>query len=49
MTRSWDIEPMLTRSIVAAEYLFALGDHTPTAWETKALAVGVITAVILCE
>ncbi|RFU25893.1 hypothetical protein B7463_g10429, partial [Scytalidium lignicola] len=33
--------------IVMAQYLYATGGHTPTAWELKGLAVGCMTFVIL--
>lgn len=34
-------------SIVMAEYLFAIGDHTPTNWETKGVAIACYTAAFL--
>jgi hypothetical protein len=30
-----------------AEYLYAIGGYTPTAWELKGLAVACITFIIL--
>jgi len=35
--------------IVMAEYLFATGDYSPTAWELKGLAVACMTLVMASE
>lgn len=34
---------------VMAQYLFKIGDHTPTAWEQKGVAVACYTLVTLCK
>lgn len=32
-----------------AQYLFRIGNYTPSAWELKGLAVGCITFIVLCR
>lgn len=32
-----------------AQYLYAIGGYTPSAWELKGLAVACMTFVVLCE
>lgn len=39
----------LLMPIVMAQYLYAVGGKTPTAWELKGLASACITFIILCE
>ncbi|TVY88450.1 High-affinity methionine permease, partial [Lachnellula willkommii] len=38
-----------SNAIVMAQYLFATGGYTPSAWEQKGLAVGCISFIILCK
>jgi amino acid transporter len=37
-----------SNAIVMAKYLFAIGDHAPTAWESKGLAVACYTLAVAC-
>ena len=32
-----------------AQYLFKIGDHTPSAWEQKGVAIACYTLVTLCK
>jgi hypothetical protein len=35
--------------LVMAQYLFKIGDHTPSAWEAKGVAIACYTLVTLCK